>query len=96
MHSIAANIDEHQYPHDKNDGMPEKPLGVDVPRARKGGTDGSLIAVIVLSSATAFIVCVAVVWFLLVKCGCSICQPNQTEVVSSRNKPSGTHQLITI
>lgn len=57
VHSGAATIDDHQYPHDENDGMPEKPLGVDVPRTRKGGTDRSLIAVIVLSSATAFIVC---------------------------------------
>ncbi|KAK1362825.1 Receptor-like serine/threonine-protein kinase ALE2 [Heracleum sosnowskyi] len=94
VHSSAANIDDHEYPHNENDGMPEKPLGVDVSRARKGGTDGSLIAVIVLSSATAFIVCMGVVWFMLVKCGCSICQTNQTDVVSSRSKPSGTTKSL--
>lgn len=76
--------------------MPEKPLGVDVASARKGGTDRSLVAVIIISSVTAFIVCMGVIWFLLVKCGCSICQPNQTDIVSSRSKPSGMHKFIKI
>ncbi|CAK9174485.1 unnamed protein product [Ilex paraguariensis] len=89
--SSAATIDDQPYPHHPNDGMTVKPLGVDVPRRRKDGIGGGMIAVIVLSSITAFVVCMGVIWLLLSKCGVCLHQPGHTPhvLVASHGKPSG-------
>ncbi|KAM7471826.1 hypothetical protein LguiA_010009 [Lonicera macranthoides] len=94
--SSPATIDDLTYPSNGNDGMPIKPLGVDVPTRRKDGTRGSTIAVVVLSSVTAFVVCMGVLWILLLKCGCSICQPKQMLPISSSGKPSGAARSLTL
>ncbi|KAK2983808.1 hypothetical protein RJ640_008484, partial [Escallonia rubra] len=89
--SSSATIDDQPYPGNDNDGRNIKPLGVDVPKRRKDGAGGSMIAVIVLSSVTALVVFIGVLWLLLLKCGCSIFQPEQTPrvLISSHGKPSG-------
>jgi serine/threonine protein kinase len=93
--SVPATIDDRLFPSNGDDGMPIKPLGVDVPTRRKDGSDGSKIAIIVLSSVTAFVVCVAFLWIVLLKCGCSIRQPPRVPL-SSSGKPSGATRSLTI
>ncbi|GAB4842530.1 hypothetical protein Ancab_012504 [Ancistrocladus abbreviatus] len=67
-----------------------KPLGVDVPTMQKRGLSKSMIAVIILSSFTAFTVCVGAVWLLILKCRCSAPQQEETTgSMSSLVKPSG-------
>ncbi|XP_052181451.1 receptor-like serine/threonine-protein kinase ALE2 isoform X2 [Diospyros lotus] len=88
--SSISTIDSHPYPGQDNDASMIKPLGVDVPRKKKESSNGSMIAVIVLSSVTAFVVCTAVIWLLLFKSGC-MHQPAQAPhiLISSNRKPSG-------
>ncbi|KAF9614180.1 hypothetical protein IFM89_015688 [Coptis chinensis] len=45
------------------------PLGVDVRRKREGGLGGSIIAIIVLSSFAALVLCAGAAWLLVLKCG---------------------------
>ncbi|XAR67629.1 Non-specific serine/threonine protein kinase [Bertholletia excelsa] len=88
--SSNATIDDHPYPGNNNDGAAIKPLGVDVPEIKKDGSHGSLVVVIVLSSVTAFVVCIGISWFLLLKCGCIYqSQENSHILMSSHEKPSG-------
>lgn len=77
--------------------MPLKPLGIDVPRRKKAGNGGSKIAVIVISSVTAFAVCLGVLWILLLKCGWCICKPqsNPHVPIPSQRKLSGAYHVIT-
>ena len=72
-----------------------KPLGVDVSRRKHNGLSKSMIAVIVLSSFTAFVVCLGVVWILLSKFGSHVHQPPDIPpaMVSSFEKPTGTSIL---
>uniref|UniRef100_A0A5B6YLM2 Putative receptor-like serine/threonine-protein kinase ALE2 n=1 Tax=Davidia involucrata TaxID=16924 RepID=A0A5B6YLM2_DAVIN len=95
--SIAASMDNLPYPGHDNDGRAIKPIGVDVPRKQKGGLGGSMIAVIVLSSVTAFVVCIGVIWLLLLKCGGCALQSEQTPhvLMSSHGKPSGAAGSLT-
>ncbi|KAL1814363.1 hypothetical protein ACET3Z_016937 [Daucus carota] len=95
-HSAAANIYSGLYPGDGNGRMPLKPLGIDVPRRKKAGNGGSKIAVIVISSVTAFAVCLGVLWILLLKCGWCICKPqsNPHVPIPSQRKLSGTARSI--
>lgn len=77
-------------------GMPFKPIGVDIPRNgkdNKSKPNGSMIAVIILSSVTAFVVLIGALWLFLLKCGCCS-SDSQTEKTlpthtSSHGKPSG-------
>ncbi|KAK1358409.1 Receptor-like serine/threonine-protein kinase ALE2 [Heracleum sosnowskyi] len=95
-HSSAANIYGDLYPRDGNGRMPLKPLGIDVPRRKKAGTGGSKIAVIVLSSVTAFAVCTGILLILLLKCGWCICRPqsNPHVPIPSQRKVSGTARSL--
>ncbi|CAN4086944.1 unnamed protein product [Withania somnifera] len=90
--SSGATIDDlPAYPGNENDGMTIKPLGVDVPRMRKKGITRNMIIVIVISSVTAFVMCVGFIWLMFLKCGCSTQSPAQPPhiLISSQGKPSG-------
>ncbi|KAL2555074.1 Protein kinase superfamily protein [Forsythia ovata] len=71
--SGSATIDDQPYSGSTEDGDPIKPLGVNVPKTRKDGTGKTMVIVIVLSSVTAFVVCMGCIWLLLLKCGCCSC-----------------------
>ncbi|XP_059303099.1 receptor-like serine/threonine-protein kinase ALE2 [Lycium ferocissimum] len=91
-HSSSATIDDLPvYPGNGNDGRTIKPLGVDVSRMRKKGIARNMIIVIVLSSFTAFVVCVGSIWLLLFKRGCCSQSPEQPPhiLISSQGKTSG-------
>jgi len=45
-----------------------KPLGVDVPKKKKEGSNGRMIVIIVLSSVTAFVVFIGLAWICALKC----------------------------
>lgn len=91
--SGPATIEDQLFPSNGNDGMPIKPLGVDVSTRRKDGSDGSKIAIVVLSSVAAFIVCVAFLWIVLLKCGCS---QTSRGPLSSSGKPSGSYSQLNL
>ncbi|KAL5579493.1 hypothetical protein UlMin_011935 [Ulmus minor] len=68
--SSISTIDDGPYTGKENNGSELKPLGVDVmTRRRHHGIGKNMIAIIVLSSFTAFVICSGVVWLLLLKCG---------------------------
>ncbi|XP_037497723.1 receptor-like serine/threonine-protein kinase ALE2 isoform X2 [Jatropha curcas] len=85
-----STIDNEPYPGRDNNGITNKPLGVDVPKRKKDGLNGSLIAVIVVSSFTALVICIAIAWLLLLKRGNCVHQPQQVSQasVTSPTKPS--------
>ncbi|KAL8137037.1 hypothetical protein V2J09_003038 [Rumex salicifolius] len=62
-----AGINEHRFPLNGNGDGLEKPLGVAIPKVQKKKSNGVMIAVIVLSVVTAFVVCTAVAWILIMK-----------------------------
>ncbi|XP_062008647.1 receptor-like serine/threonine-protein kinase ALE2 isoform X1 [Rosa rugosa] len=66
--SAISTIDDGPYMGQDNNGRVIKPIPVNVPRKRNDGIKGSMLAVIVLSSFTAFLLCVGFVWLLLLKC----------------------------
>ncbi|KAK4361817.1 hypothetical protein RND71_017058 [Anisodus tanguticus] len=91
-YSSSATIDDiSAYPGNENDGRTIKPLGVDVSRMRKKGIARNMIIVIVLSSFTAFVLCMGFIWLLLFKRGCCAQSPNQPPhiLISSQGKTSG-------
>ncbi|XP_071731935.1 receptor-like serine/threonine-protein kinase ALE2 isoform X2 [Rutidosis leptorrhynchoides] len=74
--SIPSNndvtVDQPNFVND-NKGQPLKPFGVDIPkngRDNNSKPDKSIVAVVSLSSVTAFIVFIGAFWLLLWKCGC--------------------------
>lgn len=62
-----ANINADGSLANTNNARAIKPLGVDI-RKPKENISKSLIAIIVLSSVIALILCVGAAWFLLLKC----------------------------
>lgn len=64
-----STIDDGPYRGQDTNGMTMKPIGVDVSRRKHNGLGRSTIVIIVVSSFTAFVVCLVVVWLLLVKFG---------------------------
>lgn len=89
--SSSATIDDlPAYPGNEN-GMTIKPLGVDVSRMRKKGIARNMIIVIVISSVTAFVMCMGFIWLMFLKCECSTQSPEQPPhiLISSQGKPSG-------
>lgn len=90
--SASSTIDDGPYTGQDNNGRVIKPIGVDVPRKRNTGLKGSMIAVIALSSFTAFLLCVGFVWLLLLKCRSHTHQPENfpQALTSSPTKLSGT------
>ncbi|XP_059641369.1 receptor-like serine/threonine-protein kinase ALE2 [Cornus florida] len=89
--SSAGIIGDKPFPGHGNNGRGVKPIPVDVPRKQKNRLGGSMIAVIVLSSATAFVVLMGAIWLLLLRCGGCRRQPYHSPhvLVSSQGKPSG-------
>lgn len=88
-----STIDDGPYRGQDNNGREiVKPLGVDVSRRKHNGLTKGMIAVIVLSSFTAFVICLGVVWLLLVKFSSHMRQPRHTPpaLVSSLDKSTGT------
>ncbi|GAV91590.1 Pkinase_Tyr domain-containing protein [Cephalotus follicularis] len=85
-----SNIDDGPYPGQENNGQAIKPLGVAVPKRKGDGISGSMIAIIVLSSFTAFILCFGITWLLLLNCGACDHQNEQPPhaFISSPLKPS--------
>ncbi|CAA0821135.1 Protein kinase superfamily protein [Striga hermonthica] len=66
--SGSGTIDFRPYPSRGKNDEPLKPLGVDVSRARKDNSDRNMILIIIiLSSVTAFVVCLAFILLLLSK-----------------------------
>ncbi|KAL8210536.1 hypothetical protein R6Q57_004973 [Mikania cordata] len=54
-------------------GMPSKPFGVDIPkngRENNSKPNRSVIAVVIISSVTSFVVMIGGLWLMLLKCGC--------------------------
>ncbi|XAR49941.1 Non-specific serine/threonine protein kinase [Bertholletia excelsa] len=96
MSSDTYTVNDQPDPDHDNNGRTIQPLGVDVPRKRRDQPHGSMIAVIILSSAAALVVCMAVIWLLLLKCSC-IHQPKETPhvLMSSLGKLSGTGGPLT-
>ncbi|CAB4272395.1 unnamed protein product [Prunus armeniaca] len=95
--SSISTTDDGPYTGKENNGRAIKPLGVDVPRRKRDGLGKSMIAVIVVSSFTAFLLCVGVVWLLLLKCG--PCHSRQLEkfpqtLTSSPTKLSGPPRSV--
>ncbi|QCE02256.1 serine/threonine-protein kinase PBS1 [Vigna unguiculata] len=66
--SDACVIDDEPNPGHGNNGMMMKPLGVDVPKKKKEGSNGRMIVIIVLSSVTAFVVFIGLAWICALKC----------------------------
>ncbi|XP_044496878.1 receptor-like serine/threonine-protein kinase ALE2 isoform X2 [Mangifera indica] len=85
--SDISSTNDGPYDSGDNSGQAIKPLGVDIPRRKKGGLSRSMIVVIVLSSFTAFVLCCGIAWLLLLKCGAS--KQNPHAFISSPSKPSG-------
>lgn len=86
-----STVDDGPYGGRENHGQKMKPLGVDVPRRRKSGVNGSMIAIIVLSCFMAFVICLAIAWLLVWKCGTRIRRHEQDseDFTSSPAKASG-------
>ncbi|XP_004297539.1 PREDICTED: receptor-like serine/threonine-protein kinase ALE2 isoform X1 [Fragaria vesca subsp. vesca] len=94
--SAISTIDDGPYTGQDNNGRVIKPIGVDVPRKRNDGIKGSMIAVIVLSAFTAFLLCVGFVWLLLLKCRSHSHKPEQypQPLTSSPSKFTGPPRSV--
>ncbi|XP_020227217.1 receptor-like serine/threonine-protein kinase ALE2 isoform X2 [Cajanus cajan] len=66
--SDASSIDDGPNPGHDNNGMMLKPLGVDVSKKKKEGSNGRIILIIVLSSITALVLFIGLAWLCLLKC----------------------------
>ncbi|KAL2337960.1 hypothetical protein Fmac_012406 [Flemingia macrophylla] len=68
MPSDTSGLDDGPNPGHDSDGMMMKPLGVDVSKRKKEGSNGRIILIIVLSSITAFVLFIGLGWLCLLKC----------------------------
>ena len=76
--STSATVDVQPYPRGGDGTGPIKPLGVDVPKGRKNKSGKNMIIVIVLSSVTAFVVCMGFMLLILSKWRNGIFQRGQS------------------
>ena len=90
--SSVSAIDDGPYSGRNNHGQAIKPLGVDVPKNKTDGLTQSMIAVIILSSFSAFVVCLGIIWLILLKYGACVKEPEHIPqaITFSPAKPSGT------
>ncbi|KAG6428898.1 hypothetical protein SASPL_106937 [Salvia splendens] len=65
--SGSATIDVQPYPRSTSGNDPIKPFGADVPRGRRNESSRNMIIIIVLSSVTAFVVCMGFMLLVLSK-----------------------------
>ncbi|XP_047148066.1 receptor-like serine/threonine-protein kinase ALE2 isoform X2 [Vigna umbellata] len=88
--SDASVIDDQPNPGHDNNGMMMKPLGVDVPKKKKEGSNGRMIIIIVLSSVTAFVVFIGLAWICALKCCAYVHEhkPFPDGLISSSSKQS--------
>ncbi|XP_068647467.1 receptor-like serine/threonine-protein kinase ALE2 [Aristolochia californica] len=88
-------IDDSPYSDNEN-GRAIKPLGVDVRKQKKGKLAGSLIAIIVLSSAIIFVLFLGAAWLLFLKRGRSSSQPSPTprNLVAPGKAPGGVGSTV--
>ncbi|KAE8700699.1 Receptor-like serine/threonine-protein kinase ALE2 [Hibiscus syriacus] len=94
--SSVSAVDDGPYTGRNYHGQAIKPLGVNVPKRKREGLTQSMIAVIILSSFSAFVVCLGIVWFILWKYGACVKEPAhipQTKTFSS-SKPSGSARPV--
>lgn len=97
--SSSATIDVQPYPGGRNDDGPIKPLGVDVPRGRKNESGKNMVIIIVLSSVTAFVVCMGFILLFLSKWRNGIFldgRSHQQGLIPSDGKQSGGGRLLTL
>lgn len=98
--SIPSNLntmDDVPFPRNPKNEDPIKPIGVDVSGKKKNNSNRSTIIIIVLSSITAFVVCMAFIWLLVLRCGClRQHRKNQNVSASSHGKPSGDVGSLTM
>ncbi|OMO70750.1 hypothetical protein CCACVL1_18670 [Corchorus capsularis] len=87
----VSAVDDGPFSGHNNHGQAAKPLGVDVPRKNREGLKRSMIAVIILSSFSAFIVCLGIIWLILLKYGYCVKKPDQKPqtIAPTSEKPSG-------
>ncbi|KAJ6348256.1 hypothetical protein OIU76_004678 [Salix suchowensis] len=73
----TSTVDDGPFTGHDNNGRTNKPLGVDVPRRKKRGIGGSMMAVVILSSFTVLVICMAIAWLLLLKSETQVHEPQQ-------------------
>lgn len=97
LSSNLAAIGDHPYPanYKGNNGSSLKPLGVDIPRRQKNGSDRSILAVIIISVVTALLTCAGIAWILIARRRYFAPYPDKTSstAMSSFTKPPGTKRL---
>jgi len=87
--SDASVIDDEPNPGHGNNGMMMKPLGVDVPKKKKEGSNGRMVVIIVLSSVTAFVVFIGLAWICALKCCAYVHEHSVPDgLISSSSKQS--------
>ncbi|XVF25146.1 hypothetical protein REPUB_Repub13aG0188500 [Reevesia pubescens] len=94
--SSVSAIDDGPYSGRNNHGQAVKPLGVDVSKKKRDGLTRSMIAVIILSSFSAFVVCLGIIWLILLRCGACIKEPEHIPqaITFSPAKPSGATRAV--
>ncbi|XWS18864.1 hypothetical protein CRYUN_Cryun32bG0081600 [Craigia yunnanensis] len=94
--SSVSAIDDGPYSGRNNHGQAIKPLGVDVPKKKRNGLTRSMIAVIILSSFSAFVVCLGIIWLILLKYGACVKEPEHIPqaITFSPAKPSGAARAV--
>lgn len=90
--SSVSEIYDGPYSGHNYHGEAIKPLGVDVSRKKRDGLTRSMIAVIILSAFSAFVVCLGLIWLILLKYGACVKEPEPRPqaIAFSPAKPSGT------
>ncbi|KHG10359.1 Receptor-like serine/threonine-protein kinase ALE2 [Gossypium arboreum] len=93
--SSVSAIDDGPFTGRNNHGQVIKPLGVDVPKRKREGPTRSMIAVIILSSFSAFVVCLGIIWLILWKWGACVKEPEHKPQTTkfSPPPPSGTSSM---
>lgn len=97
--SASATIDMPPYPGGRNDDGPQKPFGAVVTRGRKNESGRNMVVIIVLSSITAFVVCMGFVLLFLSKWHNGIFldrRSHQQGLIPSDGKQSGGVRLLTL
>lgn len=86
----VSSIDDGPNPGRDNNGMMMKPLGVDVSKKDKEGSNRRMIVIIVLSSITAFVVLIGLAWLCLLKYTSCVHEHEQVpdSLLSSSSKQS--------
>ncbi|PPR87499.1 hypothetical protein GOBAR_AA33194 [Gossypium barbadense] len=94
--SSVSAIDDGPFTGHNNHGQAIKPLGVDVPKRKREGPTRSMIAVIILSSFSAFVVCLGIIWLILWKWGACVNEPEHKQQTTkfSPPPPSGSTRAV--